>query len=229
VFKSKCVSIKFGDTFTNTLKKALLYVPDKSLITRSSFYCFAELHGATMTNPLRLKSWSPYLAGAGIGILSWFAFASADRPIGVTTAFENGAALMEKAVKPQVEQTNSYFSKKAAEGKLPTIDWEWTLVGGVFIGALISSKLSGDRYSPVVPPLWSWRFGNSTAVRLFVAFLAGGLMMFGARLAQGCTSGHGISGTLQLALSSWIFISVAFGTGIITTFLIYGKEGKRHV
>lgn len=37
-----------------------------------------------MTNPLTIKSWSPDVAGAGIGILSWFAFASADRPIGIT-------------------------------------------------------------------------------------------------------------------------------------------------
>jgi uncharacterized membrane protein YedE/YeeE len=62
-----------------------------------------------------------------------------------------------------------------------------------------------------------------------VAFLSGGLMMFGARLAQGCTSGHGISGTLQLAVSSWIFIIVAFTVGTITTLLLYGKEGARHV
>ena len=76
-----------------------------------------------MTNPLKMKSWSPYIAGAGIGLLSWFAFATADHPIGVTTAFENSAALMIKAATPQVEQSNDYFAKKAAEGKSPKIDW----------------------------------------------------------------------------------------------------------
>ena len=90
-----------------------------------------------MANPFTMKSWSPYVAGAGIGILSWFAFASADRPIGITTAFENSAALVEKTAVPQVEQTNDYFAKKEAEGKPPKIDWEWMLVLGVFIAQLL--------------------------------------------------------------------------------------------
>ena len=66
-------------------------------------------------------------------------------------------------------------------------------------------------------------------LRLAVAFFSGGLMMFGARLAQGCTSGHGISGTLQLAVSSWLFISVAFAVATMTVFLLYGREGVQHV
>lgn len=182
-----------------------------------------------MTNPLTMKSWSPYVAGAGIGLLSWFAFASADHPIGVTSAFENSAALAAKAVAAQVEQTNDYFAKKEAEGKPPKIDWEWMLVIGVFIGAAISSTLSGDRGSPVVPPLWRWRFGDNAFQRLAVAFGAGALMMFGARLAQGCTSGHGISGTLQLAVSSWMFITVAFAVATASAWAIYGTAGARHV
>ncbi|MBA3481104.1 MAG: YeeE/YedE family protein [Pirellulales bacterium] len=182
-----------------------------------------------MNNPLTKKSWSPYVVGALIGMLSWFAFATADHPIGVTTAFEHSAALAEKAAAPKVAQTNSYFAKKEAEGKPPKIDWEWMLVVGVFFGALASSQLSGDRNTPTVPALWRWRFGSGPAKRLIVAFFSGGLMMFGARLAQGCTSGHGISGALQLAVSSWMFIVVAFGVGIVTTFLLYGREGAKHV
>ncbi|MBA4148165.1 MAG: hypothetical protein H0X66_08615 [Verrucomicrobia bacterium] len=46
-------------------------------------------------NPLRKKSWSPYVVGAAIGVLSWFAFASAERPIGITTALKNTAVLTE--------------------------------------------------------------------------------------------------------------------------------------
>jgi uncharacterized membrane protein YedE/YeeE len=178
---------------------------------------------------LRKKSWSPYLVGAGIGVLSWFAFASADRPLGISTSFENTAALTVKAISPAIEQSNPYFAKKAADGQPPKINWEWMLVVGVLIGAFASSRLSGDRTSTVVPALWQWRFGARAPLRLGVALLSGGLMMFGARLAQGCTSGHGISGTLQLALSSWIFISVAFGVGIVTALLMYGKEGRSHV
>ena len=54
-------------------------------------------------------------------------------------------------------------------------------------------------------------------------------MLFGARVAQGCTSGHGISGNLQLSVSSWIFTIVMFSTAILVAFAIFGKEGQTHV
>ena len=180
-------------------------------------------------NPLTQKCWSPYLVGAGIGVLSWFAFATADRQIGITTAFEYTAALIEKAAAPQLAQSNPYFAEKAKENKSPKIDWEWMLVVGVFLGAYLSSKLSGDRSPERVPPLWRWRFGDKPAVRYSGAFVGGFIMMLGARIAQGCTSGHAISGVLQLALSSWMFAPLIFAVGIATAFLIYGKEGRSHV
>lgn len=103
------------------------------------------------------------------------------------------------------------------------------LVIGVFIGDVLSSWLSGDRTRLKVPELWQWRFGNSVTKRFVAAFFGGALMMFGARLAQGCTSGHGISGSLQLAVSSWTFVGVFFVVGIVTAFLMFGKEGMKHV
>lgn len=182
-----------------------------------------------MTNPLFHRSWSPYLVGTLIGILSWFAFATVDKPIGITTAFEHTAALAVTAVVPGLEQENEFFRTKEAEGNAPKIGWEWMLVVGVFIGALLSAGLSGDQTTVWVPPLWASRFGRSKVKRLTAAFFSAALMMFGARLAQGCTSGHGISGTLQLAVSSWMFISVAFAVAIATALLIYGREGAEHV
>jgi uncharacterized membrane protein YedE/YeeE len=104
------------------------------------------------------------------------------------------------------------------------------LVLGVLLGAYVSSKLSDDRtVEERVPPLWRWRFGDKPIVRYAGAFAGGFIMMLGARIAQGCTSGHAISGALQLALASWIFAPIIFIVGIATAFLIYGKEGRAHV
>lgn len=103
------------------------------------------------------------------------------------------------------------------------------LLIGVFLGSMLSSRLSGDRSNIAVPPLWRWRFGESTGKRFAAAFIGGALMVLGARVAGGCTSGHGISGTLQLAVQSWLFIGLAFATAIATAFLIFGKEGRSHV
>lgn len=182
-----------------------------------------------MAIPFKMKSWSPYVVGAAIGVLSWFAFWSADHPLGITTPFEHTTALIGKAAAPQVEQTHGYYLAKQQEGKPPKIGWEWMLVVGVFFGATLSSLLSGDRTRLKVPDLWRGRFGDSVAKRFTAAFFGGALMMFGARLAQGCTSGHGISGSLQLAVSSWTFVVVFFAVGIATALLMFGKEGLKHV
>jgi uncharacterized membrane protein YedE/YeeE len=75
-----------------------------------------------------------------------------------------------------------------------------------------------------VDRLWRARFGASRQKRYLVAFLGGVILMFGARLAGGCTSVHGISGSLQLALSGWVFFASVFVSGILTALRLFGKE-----
>lgn len=174
-----------------------------------------------MIKYLRQKKWSPYVVGFLIGILSWLTFVTADHPIGVTTAFENTAAVSLKSLGPTIASENSFFSKPGTD---PKIDWEWFFVIGIFIGALISSRLSKDQAKESVPPLWLQRFGPSISRRYIAAFFGGAIMMIGARFAQGCTSGHMISGTLQLAVSSWVFAAVVFTFGILFSRSIYGKK-----
>ena len=70
--------------------------------------------------------------------------------------------------------------------------------------------------------MWIARFGDDSGwLRGFTALVGGALMAFGARMAGGCTSGHGISGTLQLAVSSWISVICFFLGGIAAAMLIY--------
>jgi uncharacterized membrane protein YedE/YeeE len=69
--------------------------------------------------------------------------------------------------------------------------------------------------------MWIARFGDSIALRAAVAFGGGILMAFGARLAGGCTSGHGISGTLQLNVASWIAVICFFIGGIAVAMLLF--------
>lgn len=70
--------------------------------------------------------------------------------------------------------------------------------------------------------MWVERFGGAIAPRLIVACIGGALMAFGARLAGGCTSGHGISGAMQLSVSSWIALIGFFVVGVITAMLLFG-------
>jgi len=171
------------------------------------------------SDPLRRRSWSPWAAGAALGVLSWFAFATEGRGLGITTAFESTAALVERALVPEFARSTGYFTDHD-----PKIGWEWVLVLGVFLGSVVSARLSGDHRRLVVPSVWRARFGGSVAGRLAAAFLGGALMMFGARLAMGCTSGHGITGALQLAVSSWVFIVLAFAVAVATAFVLFGGK-----
>ena len=96
-------------------------------------------------NFLTIRSWSPWLVGAAIGLLSWFSFATVDKAIGITRAFEYSAALATRAVAPATAQTNPYYS---APEKSPQINWEWMLVigclrGGVRKFALVQRPAGG--------------------------------------------------------------------------------------
>lgn len=169
-------------------------------------------------NFLTRVQWSPYVVGAGIGVLSWFAFATVDRGIGVTTVFEAAATMLLHAL--------GFGGGSASE---PTIGWEWTLLLGLLVGAWLSARLSGDHGREAVPPMWAARFGDRPGKRLTAAFVGGFLLMFGARLAQGCTSGHGITGAMQLAVSSWVFVVGLFVSGGIVARLMFGKKAGGHV
>ncbi len=172
---------------------------------------------------LRQRAWSPYVAGALIGVLSWFSFATADEPLGVSTAIVQTVAFAERMIVPAHVQQNQYFAK------IPqVVNWGWVLVVGLMLGAFVSSRLSGEEGGEKVPLVWRERFGNGVKKRYFGALLGGLLTIFGAKMAGGCTSGHGISGSLQLAVSGWTFFLSLFVSGVVTALVLYGK-GDRDV
>jgi len=45
---------------------------------------------------LSMELWSPYVVGAGIGILSWLTFLVSDKPIGCSTAFARTSGMIER-------------------------------------------------------------------------------------------------------------------------------------
>jgi uncharacterized membrane protein YedE/YeeE len=165
---------------------------------------------------LTMKQWSPYVAGVGIGILSCITFLLSDKPIGCSTAFSRTSGMIEKLFRGGIVAEKAYYKRFA-----PSIEWEWMLVVGIFIGAFLSAKLSSQFQPMWVPLKWASTFGNSSTARWAVALIGGTIMGMGARWAGGCTSGHGISGTLQLAVSSWIAVICFFIGGVATAMFIF--------
>ena len=147
--------------------------------------------------------WDPYLAGGLSGLVSigsvWFA----GKYFGASTTFVRVTAAVEQAVMPEHAATLEYLARTA-----PKMDWQaWFLVG-IFFGALAAAVFFGDFKPELVPPMWKKRFGGGVLKRGAAAFLGGALAIFGARLADGCPSGHGLSGSLQLAVSGIVALAV---------------------
>jgi uncharacterized membrane protein YedE/YeeE len=165
---------------------------------------------------LRLEQWSPYVVGVGIGILSWLSFLLSDHPLGCSTAFVRTSGMIEKLFRGKKVEERPYYRQFS-----PTITWECMLVLGVIIGAFVSAKLSGRFEFNWIPSKWETAVGDTVFIRWITALIGGIFLGFGARWAGGCTSGHGISGMLQLAVSSWLAAICFFIGGIVTAMLIF--------
>jgi hypothetical protein len=160
-------------------------------------------------------------------VLSWITFGLMGKALGTSTTLVRWAGMIESIFAWEHVEANSYFAKYLIDKA--AVDWQMALVIGLPIGALASAWMSRSYQPETVPELWKSRFGANKWVRYLGAFAGGALLLFGARLAGGCTSGHGISGGLQFSVSSWIFFASFFSAAIATAFALFGKEGRRHV
>jgi len=178
---------------------------------------------------LRKPRWSPYLVGIGIGVLSWCTFYFMEKALGTSTAFVGAAGSGVCAIAPDHVASNAYYLReygaKSGGGFKPIFDWQMALDFALVAGAFIAAWLGGTFRRERVPTVWAERFGPSVAKRYAAAFIGGFILIFGARMAGGCTSGHGISGGLQLAVSSWMFFISMFISGIATAAALFGLSG----
>ncbi len=113
---------------------------------------------------------------------------------------------------------------------IPTIGWEPFSDIGTYLGAFFSAVLISKRYTAyrsVIPPSWRNRFGPEEWKRAIGVSLGSFVMIFGARMAGGCASGHILSGTFQMAASGLFFAVVVIITAVIAARLIYGKTSEK--
>jgi len=161
-------------------------------------------------------SWSPYLVGTLIGVLSWLSFIISKKALGTSTTFARASAKLGSLFLGDSVYEWKYYQKYK-----PELEWQSMLVIGIVIGSFISAVLSGQFELSFLPVTDFKSILNQNIVgRIFSAFVGGTLLGFGARLAGGCTSGHGISGAFQLSIASWISLIGFFVGGAAAAFLI---------
>jgi hypothetical protein len=167
--------------------------------------------------PYPEPAWSPYLVGALIGVLTLLTLSISKKPVGASSAYASVAGMIGRVVAPRHIESLKYYEEHP-----PAIDWTAVFVLGAIGGAFLAAWSGGEITGTYLQPMWTARFGgDSVLLRTLTALGGGALMAYGARMAGGCTSGHGISGTLQMAVGSWIAVICFFIGGIMLAIPLY--------
>jgi uncharacterized membrane protein YedE/YeeE len=169
--------------------------------------------------------WNPYLAGALVGLLAIVSVLATTTLLGKTsylgasTTFVRAAGLLEQYLAADHVAANLYFKETKV-----LIDWQFMLVVGIVLGSLVGALSDRSFRLESVPPTWKKYYGPSVGKRALAAFLGGMVAMVGARLADGCPSGHGLSGMMQLSVSAFAALALFFGIGAVVAHIVYKRR-----
>lgn len=151
---------------------------------------------------------NPYLAGALLGVVLFLAYFLTGTGLGASGGMARLVAAGEDLVAPRHIDRVGHLAEMAGGEKNPLDHWIvlvtfGTLAGG-FVSAFLNKRLKAETQKGP-------RISNRT--RWLYAFLGGGFMGFGARVARGCTSGQALSGGAVLSVGSWAFMFAVFAGG----------------
>lgn len=149
---------------------------------------------------------NPYLAGTLLGVVLFLTFCITGSGLGASAAINRiQVALLRLFDAARVDRV-AYMSELGGGVRRPLADPSVLMLLGIFLGGLVSGLLNGrfrleTRRGPRV----------SVPLRWSLAFAGGAIMMYGARMARGCTSGQALSGGAVLSVGSFAFMFAVFG------------------
>lgn len=161
-----------------------------------------------------IKNYQWLYAGIALAVLNAVVFATvvSNRPIGASTTYPYLADFLGGLT------GNDYFQKIRTPG-----NWEFIfLVGAVFAG-FVFSNVDKEFKITLLHSNWKKYRGSSASSRILYSLLGGFILIYGARMAGGCTSGHIISGGMQIAVSSLVFGVAVFASLVVTGKIFYQK------
>lgn len=193
---------------------------------------------ALKTNNQSSLYWNWYYSGFALAA-SFLLTIVLVKPIGVSTQFVIFDGILANAINPELvttdetsksgySSTNSYLNKsggKYAKAVANPINYGFIFVISMIAGGWLAAKTQ-SRKAEQLPIFHRSRFSGNTPLRFCLTFIGGILVLYGARLAGGCTSGHMMSGMMQTAVSGYLFAAAAFALAVPTAILLYGKGGN---
>jgi len=160
----------------------------------------------------KIKNMNWLYAGLGLGVLNAVMIldSTAGRPIGASTAFPYLADSLLGIT------NNEYFKQIQVPGS-----WESYFLLGAFFAGLTYALIRKEFKLQLIYEHWEKYKGTSKLRRIIWALFGGFILIYGARMAGGCTSGHILSGSMQFAKSSLFFAAFVFIGFLLTGKLFY--------
>ncbi len=151
---------------------------------------------------LLVERWPFWAGGLAIGAFVLVFLRATGKALGVSTGYYDACALP--------------FDAEARRS------WRIPFLVGIVGGGLLAALAAGGPVPTVAMGMFDTLVSASLGTKALV-FTGGGLLLgFGARLAGGCTSGHGIVGVAQMARSSIAATAIFMVTGVAVTHLLLG-------
>ena len=186
------------------------------------------------------KQWNWIVSGIAIAAIFLIAVFLV-KPIGVSTQFvildgivwdsvDDKVVIKDEEAKKGYSSSNAYLNKsggKYAKNVAEPVNYSFIFVIAMLVGGLLASVLQTSKstqQSLNSPKVWRDKFGSSLSKRFIASFIGGALVLFGARLAGGCTSGHMISGMMQTSISGYLFAMAAFAIAVPIAMLIFKEK-----
>ncbi len=188
------------------------------------------------------KEWNWKISGVSLALVFLIAILFV-KPIGVSTQFvifdgiiwntiSNNVVLDNSDTKTGYSSSNAYLNKsggKYAKNIANPLNYSFIFVLAMALGGFVAYKMQTKNENNKINELNEIReskYWNTPTKRNIVAFVGGFLVLLGARVAGGCTSGHMMSGMMQTSLSGYLFAIGAFIVAIPTALFVF-KEDKK--
>jgi uncharacterized membrane protein YedE/YeeE len=162
--------------------------------------------------PLILHGLAPLhwaLAGAGIAAVTLALLFLANRRLGISGGLDELCSL---AI------STPYFQRQFVRSNRP---WRLPFLIGLVFGGFLSAVMGGGWTPSWSMGLFDEVIGLGPAGKTAWMFAGGLLIGFGTRLANGCTSGHGIFGVSNFEWPSLLSTVSFMGAGLATTHVLY--------
>lgn len=154
---------------------------------------------------LTSAAWSPVMGGILIGLMQIPSYLLTGVPLGASSSYMTFGSRLSGLVDPKSKERAPYYQGFMGPDSLYQIG----IMTGVFLASLASISLGKPQL-----------IHSNISISPLQGFIGGLMLIYGARMAGGCTSGHGISGMARLSMASLISTAAMFAGAMGTMALM---------